>query len=497
MPDGGGSIAATRPQNLRDDTWEQWCVLSESRPYVKFTPHPVTGEIIRQTCLLNEANCRQILENFRRQKDDLPATQRHDKGEALAFHNAMVLVISGAVVDLASHDPELLAPSINDLPGSDRGEVPEDGIYVHRCEVTHLGLERIGTTLKKISPEFHSDYRDSFGERIGYTALGSTYTNYPFLDGNEAQYAQSDWHMESAMDDPTQQPQAVSPEEVAAMMQQAGIGPGDDQQTMAQKFCRMMKMSAPPQAPAAVPGQPAAKPPAAPPTQMETATEPGVGAEAPPPPAAAAAPAPAGGAPTVEPGGKKDEGANGPAGANGGSVSMERVTRLEQLVSAQGNELATYRQRESQRMSNERQTAAQAFAFERGAQGCIQVHPHETEDQALQRVAELHTANPKLAEKNLAKPGSYPAIGHGAMLVEYTRSGIPHGWKEPEAKGARPGERPDEALTRLAREKVKAKGQEGQAFAFSKALEEVRGEYPDLVRRYQTDPGLWSADFRA
>lgn len=478
--------AQRRPENVPDSTWEQWCVLSENRPYVKYTPNPVTGEMVRQVCLLNEQNCRQILENFRRQKDDLPATQRHDKGEALAWHNAMALVVGGAVIDMASHAPELLAPSISDLPGSDRGEVPEDGIYVHRCEMTHLGVERIGTTLKKISPEFHSNFTNQFGDRIGYTALGSTYTNYPFLDGNEAQYAREAWHMEGAMD-PTQQ-QDVAPEEMAQIMQEAGVAPSDDQQTMATKFCRLMKMTkaSAQQAPAAVPGQPAAKPPAAPPTQMEEATEPSIGAEKPPAPAAAAAPAPSGGAPTVEPNGKKPE----------GETAMERWVTFERRLQSVETENRQLRAKEAQRMSQERKTEGELFAFEKGRLGCIKPRPTETFEQAVSRVAKRYTESGRAAAEDcLDAPGSYTPPD--SMLVEYTRGGVPIGWKAPEPKGAKPGERPDEALTRLAREKVTAKGQEGQPFAFSKALEEVRAEYPELVTKYQTDPGLWSADFRA
>ena len=456
-----------RPRSLPDSTWEQWCVLSV-RPYVKFTPDPVRGQLIRQECLLNEKNCRQILTNFRDSKDDLPATQKHDKGEALAFHNAMVLVIGGRIVDMASHDPALAMPTLNDLPRSDRGEPPEDGIYVHRYEITPPGLPKVGVTLKKLSPEFFTQGRNEHGDSIGYVAEGSTYTNYPFLTGNEAQYeAAGLWHLEKkTMDEQAN----VSPEEVAMMMQKAGIAPGDDQQTTMMKFCRMMKMST--EAPAAVPGQPAAKPPAGPAVQMEQLPVPAVSGQA-PPSNASAAPNPA--TSDVDDPKRQPAGENGPPGANG--MQMERVMRT---VQNQAAIIADLQKRDQARTAKEQRTEADLFVFEKGQAGQIRPRSNETWEQACTRVGNLFQRYGKdAAEAALADPGTYPAPQ--GMMVEFTRGGKPFGWNDPVPQGIQMGERPDQALDRLVRERVKSKGVEGKPGAYSAALEEIKMERGNTV----------------
>lgn len=481
-------------QVMPDDTWEQWCVLSD-RPYVKYLPRQ-GQEPLRQECLLNEANCRQILRNFARSKDDLPATQRHDKGEALAFHNALALVVKGQVAAMEAHG-DVRMPTLADLPGSDRGEPPEDGIYVHRYQITHLGIGKVGVTLKKISPEFYSKGLNEHGDLIGYVAEGSTYTNYPFLPGNEAQFETSAdlWHLEKSMDP---QQQDVTPEEMAQVMQKAGIAPGDDLQTAMMKMCRMNKMEkAAATAPAAVPGQPAAKPPAGPPTQMENGqVEPPVQGQT-PPGQAAAAPAPSGGAPTVEQPGSKPGGENGPSGAHGG-VTMERLVRgaVQQAVAPLQQELAAYRQREAQRAKTEQTLEADAWAMERGMAGCIRVRRAETEEQALKRIAGIYAASgKKAAEDALDDPGTNPAIGHAPMLHTYTKAGVPLGWKDPASQHLRAGERPDQALVRMAKEKQAKE----QGFTFERALGVVRAEHPDLVEAYQdpTRNGLYPVGFQA
>lgn len=172
MPDGLATAAplVTTPQV---GCWDQWCVLNE-RPYSK------EGD----QSLMDEAACRAFLENFRRQPDDLPCNISHDKSQVVGFYNAMALFVGGICVDLASHDPSVAAPTLDELPGADDGSPPDDGIYWRRRELTDLGLAA-STYLRKVSPEFFMRGKNQHEEEVGPLAVGGAWTNYPFLPGCE------------------------------------------------------------------------------------------------------------------------------------------------------------------------------------------------------------------------------------------------------------------------------------------------------------------------
>lgn len=175
--------------------WDQWCVLSEE-PYVKTVY--VNGEPVDQQSLLNEANCRRILENFAAQKDNLPATLGHhastvDKAQyKVAEYSAMALFLGGMFATMASHDPEVAQPTLDMLPRGDNGDAPEDGIYVCRAFLTDLGRACWDRrAVKKTSPEFMTDAVDQHKRPIGPQAQGLAWTDSPFLDGCEIKFERS------------------------------------------------------------------------------------------------------------------------------------------------------------------------------------------------------------------------------------------------------------------------------------------------------------------
>lgn len=176
--------------------WDQWCVLSEE-PYIKTVF--VGGQAVEQQSLLNEANCRTILENFANQKDNLPCTLGHysttaDKAKfKVAEYSALALFVGGQCVAMASHEDGLAQPTLDMLPRGDNGDAPEDGIYVYRKFLTDLGKACWSKqAVKKTSPEFLTEATDQHNRPIGPLAQGLAWTDSPFLDGCEIKFERGD-----------------------------------------------------------------------------------------------------------------------------------------------------------------------------------------------------------------------------------------------------------------------------------------------------------------
>lgn len=136
--------------------------------------------------LINEQSARVGLQNFREQKNNLIATIGHDFRDGAADYNALALLVDGAIVDVASHDPVLPPPTLDMLPRGDDGSPPDDGVYCYRCYISPLGQEK-SALYRYISPEFFNDGELPNGKRIGLQFTGLCWTNRPFLDGVEKQ----------------------------------------------------------------------------------------------------------------------------------------------------------------------------------------------------------------------------------------------------------------------------------------------------------------------
>jgi len=151
--------------------WDQFC---------KFGEFDKSGE----ETAFNADTCAQILENFAARTNDIGMDFEHQAinaplngqpAPALAWYDALALVVNGKVAKLASHNPAIEPP---DPAGK------ADGIYGHRAEVTPLGQQML-PNYRYISPAFVTDGKDEQGNPIGYDLLNVAATNIPFLDGME------------------------------------------------------------------------------------------------------------------------------------------------------------------------------------------------------------------------------------------------------------------------------------------------------------------------
>jgi len=131
--------------------------------------------------VFDEKNLGQILENFSKRKNDIAMCYDHqsayvaENGQpapALAFYNALALVVDGKVAKFATHDPSVSPPDPTGL---------ENGIYGYRNELTPLG-EKLLPNYKYLSPMFTNEGADEAGNSIGYDLIDVAATNTPFQD---------------------------------------------------------------------------------------------------------------------------------------------------------------------------------------------------------------------------------------------------------------------------------------------------------------------------
>lgn len=132
--------------------------------------------------VFNAETLGQMVDNFSRRNNDLSMCYDHqsafvsENGQpapALAFYNALALVIDGAVVKFAAHDPAVSPPDASGL---------DNGVYGYRSEVTELGRKLL-PSYKYISPMFTDAGADEQGNPIGYDLMDVAATNTPFQDG--------------------------------------------------------------------------------------------------------------------------------------------------------------------------------------------------------------------------------------------------------------------------------------------------------------------------
>jgi phage I-like protein len=130
----------------------------------------------------NETNLGQMVENFANRKNDIAMCYDHqsafvaENGQpapALAFYNALALVVDGQLAKFATHDPSVSAPDVSGL---------ENGVYGYRSEVTELG-QKLLPNYKYLSPMFTDKGLDETGNSIGYDLMDVAATNVPFQDG--------------------------------------------------------------------------------------------------------------------------------------------------------------------------------------------------------------------------------------------------------------------------------------------------------------------------
>lgn len=131
--------------------------------------------------VFNEETCGQIIDNFANRKNDLAmdydhqamySSQNGQPAPALAFYSALMLVVDGEIVRLATHDKGVIPPFVSDF---------ENGIYGYRSEITPMG-EKLLPNYKYISPLFVTDGKDELGNDIGYDLVDVAATNIPFQD---------------------------------------------------------------------------------------------------------------------------------------------------------------------------------------------------------------------------------------------------------------------------------------------------------------------------
>jgi len=125
----------------------------------------------------------QFMDNFARQVNPLWADANHDFGEALAYYDALALVVDGVPIrTVTRRSVEQALPPLDPetLRNADTGQV-EDGLYAHRYELTELGQKKL-PNLSYVSPLFLTSGQDEQGNDIGYVLLNVAWTNGPFLD---------------------------------------------------------------------------------------------------------------------------------------------------------------------------------------------------------------------------------------------------------------------------------------------------------------------------
>lgn len=132
--------------------------------------------------IFDETTLGQMIDNFANRKNDIAMCYDHqsayvaDNGQpapALAWYNALALIVDGKVAKFATHDPSVSPPDPGGL---------ENGIYGFRSEVTPLG-EKLLPNFRYLSPMFTDQGANEQGNPIGYDLLDVAATNTPFQDG--------------------------------------------------------------------------------------------------------------------------------------------------------------------------------------------------------------------------------------------------------------------------------------------------------------------------
>jgi hypothetical protein len=141
------------------------------------------GEKVKdgEISIFNEETLGQMVDNFASRQNDIAMCYDHQSAyvaqngqpaPALAFYNALALVVDGQIVKFASHDDQVAKPDVIGL---------ENGVYGYRSEITPLG-ETLLPNYRYISPMFVTDGYDEAGNAVGYDLYDVACTNTPFQD---------------------------------------------------------------------------------------------------------------------------------------------------------------------------------------------------------------------------------------------------------------------------------------------------------------------------
>ena len=165
--------------------------------------------------VFNEKNLGQMVENFGNRENDLAMCYDHQsayvaqngkEAPALAWYNALALVVDGKIARFASHSPEVKAPDPTGL---------ENGVYGYRSEVTPLG-EKLLPNYRYLSPMFTDEGADEAGNEIGYDLMDVAATNTPFQDGVGLTFHKGS----AAMRPPKKETYSMAPD----LMKRLGLG---------------------------------------------------------------------------------------------------------------------------------------------------------------------------------------------------------------------------------------------------------------------------------
>jgi hypothetical protein len=245
-------------------TWDQVLAFGEYQ-HVTVEDQPVIT-------VFDASKCRVMLDDFATRKNDIFVDRRHEvaedtsgtgdellaqvdawgqtDGRALAWSDALAMVVAGVVVKYVRHQsaPEN-PPTLNELRRPD-GSYPEDGVYARRYLVTPLGADP-----KEGLPSFRYTSPYFVPMRDGWRLLNYTATNDPRMEGvtlgaiEMHRQADGSWAMASCglarMGRQTMQRVAkraastmehkpmpdMTPESKAAIMKAAGCMDEDDAET--------------------------------------------------------------------------------------------------------------------------------------------------------------------------------------------------------------------------------------------------------------------------
>lgn len=432
--------------------------------------------------VFDETTCNQMLDHFAAQENDFFLDAGHSildgGGEALCYHNALVLVVDGQVKRLVSRDPALAPPTLDELrrPG---GGTPSSGIYAHRSMLTSLGMDpRKGLSVYRYVSPFYAVTPS------GYRLINATATNIPYLQG--VALAMEDRRKERSMSTTdTQQPQqpgAQAQENAAAMkaiMEAAGV---KDEDTPEQKVMKMaaymQKMTAPP----------AAAPPRA--AGMQEVS---VAAPAEVPAGAAPAQPPAGGAPTIAvPGQPGLQPATSPLTGGQGGNYMTAMDDMRRTLTVQQQQILDMQAAQKQRQELDRKATALQFAMDAQRRGRVKTRHTETHAQARERIAKRFLESGEAAAMDALDDEGANAVPED-LLTSFSQNGTPLGGGFQGGSAAM--EDPGAEIARLAAARVKAEGKEGQRGAFSVAAKAVARERQDLASGWAGGRGVYPFGF--
>ena len=359
-------------------------------------------------------------------------------GRALAWADALVMVVAGQVVKYARHAtaPES-PPTIDELRRSD-GRMPEDGVYARRAEVTPLGADpKEGLAVFRCTSPYYVRMPD------GWRLLNLTVTNDPRMDGCALAYERGARVAMQRIVRPARtamERTKMDPKD-SAVMTAAGCAESDSPEEKMAKltaYARRMEADA---------------------SQEKEA-------------AAAARKA------------MEDAAAKPPAVAEGGEDLLARIKALEEKEAMLLAELAESKGAMKRFAVMEAKTKAQEadeFARSAVAMGRIKGDHKGSVEATVKWLAERHVKNSADAEDLLSAEGTFQ-LSERVAMSRLTQKGAGIGAPDPSEGAALPA---DEQVDRLVAAEIKtmqAAGEKGDLT--SAAMSRVSKKHPEAWGRY-------------